>query len=103
MFPWENTGWKCHQRKTGRKVTEAGKDGTPLVLDELVQVGLAAYAAQLAFDFRCHVRWGWPVRYRHSSRRHTQNVSLRRAKRWTPATHENGRLEVMLCGIGVGP
>ena len=41
------------QKKTGRKVTEAGKDGTPLVLDELVQVGLAAYAgpdSPLIFD-----------------------------------------------------
>lgn len=32
------------QKKTGRTVTEAGKDGTDLVIDELVQVGPAAYA-----------------------------------------------------------
>jgi hypothetical protein len=32
------------QKKTGRKVTEAGRDGTPQVVDEVGQVGPADYA-----------------------------------------------------------
>jgi hypothetical protein len=41
------------QKKTGRKITEGGRDGTPQVVDELAQVGPANYAgpnSPLTFD-----------------------------------------------------